>query len=244
MGAWMVQIVAAVFILGGAVGYDLVRSTRKPPMVNPVPSYPDAVSYRAQIVGLPDASDAAETLATNATALYKTYRDSVAAVEGKIGTLLGYVGGGTGILALLSGTDKITKPTLTPLIVVSVIALLAVVFFSLEGLRPQGHLNPNVADLCDITLLRSMSGNTRMNAITGWENLEAARQMVPIVHSKGAWLKRCYLAFAVGVIALVANVLIPIPSTNTTTSITVPFTCDVSSGKMANCAFTITGKSP
>ena len=224
MSAVTLQVGAVAVVLVGALAYGAYIAT--PRLGEPPPmTYPDAVSYRAAIVGLPDDSKAAETFSTNAAALFKTYSDSVQAVDGKIGTLLGYVGGGTSVLALLSGTGKIDKPAFTPLLVLALLALALVFYCALEGLRPQTRANPNVAELCDYALLRSMSGNSRMHALMGWEYLESSRNTVPILLAKATWLKRCYRAFAVGVIALVLNAILPSTGTTAPQKKNVPFTC-------------------
>lgn len=233
MSALTLQMIVAVALLCVALAYTRYARRRQGPSAPPV-TYPDAKTYRTAIETLPEDCKAAETFSTNAAALFKTYADSVQAVDGKIGTLLGVVGGGTSVLALLGGTEKIARPPLTPLLILALLALAVVFYCALEGLRPQTRSNVNVAELCDVALLCSESGNSRMHALMGWEYLEATRNTVPILLAKADWLKRCYRAFAVGVIALVINALLPW-NTPAPRRAVAPLSCVGSPGRNFNC---------
>lgn len=234
----VMQVVAVIAVSTAAIAYGAYVS-RSRPGASPPMSYTDATAYRVAITGLPEDSKAAETFAANAAALFKNYSDSVQALDGKIGTVLGYVGGGTSVLALLGGSGKVERPTFTPLLVLALLALAFVFYCALEGLRPQSRASPNVAELCDLALLRSMSGNTRMQALMGWEYLESTRNTVPILLAKAGWLKRCYQAFAVGVIAVVLNAVLPSSETQPHVK-TVPFTCTSALNTILHCDIDVT----
>jgi hypothetical protein len=78
----------------------------------PTRTYSDLVALAQASIGLPNARDTTNTFFDNAAALFQTYKDSIQSNETKSGALLGYVGGGTGVLALLSGTTIAATPAL------------------------------------------------------------------------------------------------------------------------------------
>lgn len=230
----IIQTCVAVVLAGVAIAYDARRKNWKK-IVAPAATYLDLVAFAQATVGLPAACDAAKSFFDNAAALYKTYKDSIQTNETKIGTLLGYVGGGTGVLALLSGTSVVAAPALTPLLILAIVSLATVFWCALEGLRPVRHSNVDVAQLCDFSLLSSPSGASRMNALMGWQYLEASRELVAITLTKARWLKRCYNGFALGVIALVLNALLPIPQTPNTPSASITLNCTIPTQAKLDC---------
>lgn len=228
-GSVQITEAVALIVISGVYLWNL--STRKALEGPPAP-YAPAAEFRTAIQALPDDCEAAGTFAQSAADLFKTYRESSAGLDAKIGTVLGFVAGGSGVFAILSGTDKIARPVLSPLIIVAALALVAVFLCAFEGLRPQLRNSPNVAELADPKLMVAANGKSRMNALMGWESLEAARQIVPIVQHKVRWLQRSYAAFAIGVLALVLNAISPIPApssgtTTTTTTYRVPTACTI-----------------
>jgi hypothetical protein len=219
-------IEASVSIIAFAIYWLSLR--RRPGLTPLPPDYPSSADFRKAVEGLPDECKAAETFSKSAADLFKTFRESSAAFDSKLGSVLGFVAGGSGVLALLSTTDKVARPTLSPLLLLAVVALVAVFVCAFEGLRPQERRNPDVAQLVDAALMGATNGNSRMNALMGWQNLDAARQLVAIVAYKSRWLKRCYGAFALGIFALVLNAITPVPAASsavTTTKYTVPVSC-------------------
>jgi hypothetical protein len=239
MSSTVLQGVEALGLVIVLICYLRKLDSRRP-VIRPDPTYPKKAAFLQATSTL--STDAPAVLAARATDLYKTFRKTSAKLDAKIGTVLGFVAGGTGVFAVLTETDKITRPAISPLLGVSVIALVAVFVCSFEGLLPQLSGSPNVADLADPALLSAENAKSRMLALMGWENLDAARQLVPILRKKAEWLKRCYIAFSFGALALVLNAITPISSDASTKTMTleVPSSCFVVSAKHTKCTLTVT----
>ncbi len=237
----MTVLTAQILAVEGLLAVLLVYWRLRKHGVRPPPElHFDAGAFRTQISWLPDCSDASDALATAAHDLFDTYRTSVQNLDGKASTLLGFVGGGSSALALLAGTDKIARPAFTPLLVVAVFALAVVFYFSLQCLLPRSRKNVNVEQLCDIAMLRSASGKSRVQALVGLEYLEAARQIVPIVGAKMFCLECAYTAFAVGVLAVVANAFLPVGPPRK--ALTIPVQCDITGTQILHCSLTTEAK--
>lgn len=107
-------------------------------------------------------------------------------------------------------------------------------------LRAQGspsapRTNVDVEQLCDFTLLRSISGATRMHALMGWQYLEASRKQVAISLSKARWLKRSYDAFTLGVLSVVLNAFFPLQGATSASSASIILKCSVRAQAHIDC---------
>ncbi len=244
MESGSLQYLESVALVGTFALYWKTLGKRKV-LTRPVPSYLPYDEFREAVKDLPDDCAGVDVFSSNATELFKTYRESSAAIEAKIGTVLGFVAGGTGVFALLSTTDKISRPVLSPLLVTAILALIGVFVCAFEGLRPQPRRNPDVAQLADVVLMTAKNAKTRMTALIAWQNLEAAMQIEPIVAYKVRWLQRCYAGFSIGIFALVLNAVTPVRAstmgTTTTTTYIVPAECAAAvKAKTFRCTITAT----
>src|SRR5579885_1144637 len=101
MESGSLQYLESVALVGTFALYWKTLGKRKV-LTRPVPSYLPYDEFREAVKDLPDDCAGVDVFSSNATELFKTYRESSAAIEAKIGTVLGFVAGGTGVFALLS----------------------------------------------------------------------------------------------------------------------------------------------
>lgn len=227
------QFLLVAAIVAAAAVYWQTRNAGFPNP--PAALYPPLDQFTAGLVNLPTSSDAATTFAEAANALFATFRDAKSELDAKATTLLGFVGGGSSVIAILAGSDKSLRLELTPLLGLAVVSLVSVLYYCLRCLYPRASPAPNASQFCDVGTISSPSGATRIQSLLGYEYLDAAREIVPIAQSKARRLGRAYIAFAVGVIALVANTVVAAPAT---TSKPLPVQCTSTAGK-THCTITV-----
>jgi hypothetical protein len=207
------------------------RNWARFPPTEPGSGYPDDRQFRVGISTLADECKAAEAFAERAKALNLAYLDSMKALDDKASAILGFVGGGSGLIALAAGTDKLTRPAMTPLLILASIFLFSMMANCVAVLYPRRRGSVNIEQLCDVALLQSSAGKSRIDAIIGREHLEAARKAARVVRQKGFYLALAQVCFAFGIATLVTNALLP-PLAARTAATTAPtvVTCTVKNG--------------
>jgi hypothetical protein len=179
----------------------------------PRQGYLAEAAFVEDIATLPDECKAAESLADRGKDLYSNYLDSMKALDDKASTILGFVGGGTGIIALASGSEKmLTPPVVTPLLILSSIYLFGVLGSAIAVQLPRNRGSINVERLCDVPMMKSSSGKSKLDALIGREYVEASRKAVVVVRKKAIFLSIAQMCFAFGVASLVMNALLVTPS--------------------------------
>jgi hypothetical protein len=170
--------------------------------------FPAPVEFAEQIATYGPSNEAAAlAFAQRAQDVYTQRRESSKRLEDKAASILSFVGGGSGLIALVAGTDKVVHVQFT-LLLASGSAFLFGVFLSTILVQvPRSSAVFNARRLCDPALLGSYAGAARVAAISGWEYLEAARDGARLVRIKAKWLTYAQITFAFGVAAIVLNVL-------------------------------------
>ena len=137
-GATLQWLLAEASIAAFAVVYikTSLRNWRNLPSTDPSEGYPDDKQFRAGISTLSKDSTAAEAFADRAKSLHASYLDSMKALDDKASTILSFVGGGSGLIALAAGSDKLARPAVTPLLVLAAVYLFCVLGCCVAVLLP------------------------------------------------------------------------------------------------------------
>jgi hypothetical protein len=184
----------------------------------PGPGYLDNDAFVAEIKRLPGDCAAAESLADRGKDLYSGYLESMKALDDKASTIVSFVGGGTGLIALASGSEKLlSRPALTPLIALAAMYLFAVLASGIAVQWPRKRGSVNVERLANVDVMMRRSGKSQLDALMGREYIEASRKAVGVVRRKAIFLTITQMCFAFGVAALVLNALIPTSAPPATT---------------------------
>jgi hypothetical protein len=202
--------VASVFILVSATFFS-TRWTRfwGAVDVSARPGYPDETDWSAAAQTLAADSKPAEAFAGRAKDLHSAYQDTMKALDDKAAAILGLIGGGSGLVALAAGSDKVARPVVTPLLVLAAVYLFCVLAALIAVQIPRRRASVNVERLCNVALLKADGGKSQIDAIMGREYLEAARSAFLISRTKASYLWAAQVLFAFGVGAIVLNSLIP-----------------------------------
>jgi hypothetical protein len=209
-----VQWYLTILMIAGSAWLFLVKWKRdwgKP--FNPAPSasYPTEDAYVSDIKSLPEECKASESLADRGKDLFSSYLDSMKALDDKAAAILGFVGGGAGLIALASGTEKpLAHPVVTPLLVLASVYLFGVLASAIAVQLPRNRGSVNVERLCDVAVMTSPKGKSIFDALVGREYIEASRKAVVVLRQKAVFLAIAQILFSFGVAALVANALAPI----------------------------------
>jgi hypothetical protein len=172
----------------------------------PGPGYPTEAAFLTEIATLPVECNASKSFANRGKELYSSYLDSMKALDDKAASILGFVGGGTGLVALGAGTETIlSKPTITPLLLLALLYLLGVLAAALAVQIPRNRGSVNVEQLCDVGRMKLPSAESQGDALMGREFIEASRAAVVVVRKKAMFLALAQLCFAFGVGTLVVN---------------------------------------
>lgn len=156
---------------------------------------------------------AAAAFENRAKEVHQIVRDTMRKLDEKATAILGFVGSGTGLVALAVGTEKVQRPEVTPLLVFAASALFAVLVCALMVLVPRRLGLVNVRRICEGDLWRSNAGETRIAAIIGWEYLVANNYIGQVNRTKVLWLWLAQIFFVLGVAAVVVNSLV-LPKTS------------------------------
>jgi hypothetical protein len=203
------QLASSALLLGAFGVVVLVREAIWPmPPIAPR-GYLDRADFEQQ-TRLLDADNEAACAAFFARALdvYTQRNDSMKRLEDKAATILSFVGGGSGLIAIAAGSDKVVHLVPTPLLLLACAFLFGVLTSAIFVQRPVRRAVFDARRLSAIPLLRATGATARINAISGWEYLEAARNTAGNVKLKAKWLTYAQVCFALGIAAIVLNVLI------------------------------------
>lgn len=162
--------------------------------------------YQDMCSALPADSTAPEPFASAAKDLFQTYISALGEMEAKATSILGFVGGGTSIVAVL-GASVDRNLVFTPLLAFSGSVLTLVLLSSILALYPQVRKSPNVAAMANANTLAAANGGSYVNAWMGEQYVEAARQCVPILMRKSYLVRSALELFVIAVVALVINFL-------------------------------------
>lgn len=173
--------------------------------VTPDSSYLSDATYAAAIADISPDTTAPESASEIAQQLAQRYFDSIKALEDKALAVLGVVGGGSSLIALLAPAAESKAPPVTPLLGVAAVSLLGVLLYCLATLWPRRRASVNAERLVNPKLLTSPTGEVQIKAILAREYVEVARSLFPLVRLKARYLSVAQFLFAVGVTAIVAN---------------------------------------
>ncbi len=177
--------------------------------VSPDPGYPNDPDWRAAVRTLPAESTPAEAFSGRAKEMHSAYEDALKALDDKAAAILGLVGGGSGIVALAAGSEKIARPTVTPLLILAAVFLFCVLASLIAVQIPRRRATADVERLTSVRLLKADAGKSEIDAIMGREYIEASRSAYVVLRKKASHLWAAQLLFAFGVCTIVLNALIP-----------------------------------
>jgi hypothetical protein len=139
-----------------------------------------------------------------AKSLFKTYTDAITEMEAKAGRILGFVGGGTSVIAIL-GIANQDKVHFSPLLIFALALFPLVLLSALGALYPIVRQAPDVAHLARLDNLEDLVSDAYVNLWMGGQYVEAARQCSPIVVKKSYLVRAALALFAIAVISLLSN---------------------------------------
>jgi hypothetical protein len=205
------SIAATLLVVGFIVVYAFTsaRNWKHLPSTAPSSTYPTNDEFNGALLTVTSKASGAEAFAERAKGLNTAFLDSMKALDDKSSAILGYVGGGSGLIALAAGSEKLLRPTLTPLLILAAVFLGSVLGCCVAVMYPRQRGSVDVEQCCNVGLLTSIAGTNRINAIIGREYIEASRLAAAVVRKKSFFLSLAQLCFAFGVASVVINAIIP-----------------------------------
>jgi hypothetical protein len=156
-------------------------------------------------------SDAAALLLDRVDKVTAEYASSTAALDAKANTILGFLGAGIGILAVLQGGGSSTPVVPTPLLVTGFALTLAALGLALAALWVRPSVTVNLENFSKASFLKDTNAKALLAARVAHSYLRYQRERLRPLFLKTAAVKGAQLMFALGAAALAANVLFPIP---------------------------------
>jgi hypothetical protein len=127
------------------------------------------------------------------------------ALDAKAGALLGYVGGGASLLALLAGGSRV-QVQLTPLLGVGALALSCCLVFALGVLWAKNRVvEYGLDNYCTVAFLTDPKNRGRLAALVSYTGVQQVASMFGDLLDKGRRLKQAQFFFAVGAATLSLN---------------------------------------
>jgi hypothetical protein len=155
--------------------------------------------------------DAATLLLDRVDKLTGEYAASAASLDGKANTILGFLGAGVGIIAVVQGGPTSSSIVPTPLLVTGFALTLAALAFSLAALWVRPSVTANLENFSKASFLKSTDAKALLAARLAHSYLAYQREKLQPLFLKAAAVKGAQLLFALGAAALAANVLVPMP---------------------------------
>jgi len=130
-------------------------------------------------------------------------------LDSKASTMLGFLGGGVSVLAVLARASG-DAPPITAGLVAGVAALLAALIYSLAVLwgKPR-QLQYGLDNYCEASFLKNPENLARLAAMTCYMGIEQSVGVFQDALDKGRMLRNAQFFFVLGAVLLVLNSVVP-----------------------------------
>ena len=198
-------LAACVLVVFAARATNPKKTAGTEPSFDPDPAKFDELSRQLKT----DDASASATFAKWAQDAYRERVDRIKRQEDKAASMLGLVGGGLSLVAIITGPDKVLRLQITPLLYVGVGLFVGVLICTLLALRPKNSNVFTARRIADTQLLTAQDGEARINAIAGWTYVKIFNDAAAEMRYRGGWFGNAQICFAFAAIAIVLNTLLP-----------------------------------
>jgi hypothetical protein len=152
--------------------------------------------------------ETAEFLLNIAVDLYERKHAAMSALDDKAQKLVGLIGGGAALFALLGGLNGSYRVPMTPLLVLSGLCFLGSLGLALTALFPRDTTIPTISLYNSPKVLEDPNFRAKIarQLIETWEQI--ALEISPLLHRKGLAVFFSMVLIAVGAFALLSNFLL------------------------------------